>query len=137
MGAIEGFWEVHLRSAALGLENFGVVLLEADMLISADAGDVYWNGIHEPDHDCYERNQNCNVLNFKLTLSTPSGVTGSSNITVLDSSPMQVGFPETFELVLPIHINEHIFTRAIELGPLDIVVNKIRDWPDFIAQGQK
>ncbi|MDG2034573.1 MAG: hypothetical protein P8J29_11590 [Rhodospirillales bacterium] len=58
--------------------------LKADMLMGIDAGGVLWDGIYKRGHDR-------NIPNVKLTLSTPNGVTGSPNIIVLDSSPMQIG----------------------------------------------
>jgi len=106
-----------------------VVSLKADMLMGINAGGVLRDGIYKRGHDR-------NIPNIKLTLSTPNCVTGPPDITVLDSSPTQVGYRKTFDLVLPIHIDEHIFTRAAELGPLDIVIHKISDWPDFTAQDQ-
>ena len=94
--------------------------LKADMLMGINAGGVLRDGIYKRDHDR-------NIPNVKLTLSTPNCVTGPPDITGLDSSPMQVGYRETFDLVLPIDIDEHICMLAAELWPLDIVMHKIRD----------
>jgi hypothetical protein len=114
---MDGFFRIAFTGTAGS--GFGVLVLHSGVIVGADVGGATYDG-------SYTENTTTQAIDFQITMNAPAGIT-----------LVQTGIALTAPLSMPItgslspgNINSETPSLLhTPLGPVNILFNKIRDFP--------
>jgi hypothetical protein len=113
----EGFYSISF-SGAYG-DGFGMLVLDTGLVVGADATGGTYDGT-------YEKSLLAGFVDMRMTVTPSAG-----------ARPVQTGAPRAAEIAFPVtarvprHVGgEHRITVQTPLGMVDVVLGKVRDFPN-------